>query len=1049
MTKYRIRLNNGRVIGPFVISQLFELKAKGHIRGNEEAQFFPMGSWEPISRFDFYNDLMDENKTTVHSSEVKEETFVIDLAKLKEKINENELEKINDGPVIQQELTETVRISQKSKVIETVPEVPDHVSKLMLEIEEEIEVEKENTAADKTLINPVAQQELEKMRRQQKLQEEKRAAQEKERIKAEEDEAKNLALVIKKEDAVDRSEETQVIRLDLESHSLIAVAENHEIEIEEEFKQRKLKTKTEEENDDKVEEETSNKKNRLIFIVVIGLLLFAFLFPADDKPKKPPFQHLAPQIVFPIPFDQADPKKSEAEFNRGIEYFKLGTYPSLVKAGLNFKASYENNLSNSKALNFLVRVYAEELKHSKNKLADAHTLFNIIQSKKPFLIQDSNGVIGLNLFYMTINKPEAAADVVEKYLKLKPSEIIQDLFAVYLKTLIKLGKVDLAKQFFQALEKAPDKNRYSYEALAAYSLLNQESDKALEYISDGLKRNPQYVPFYLQKAELLLKQKKYQEVIPLLKTAEEKLLDYNDLNRAKFFELTGLLLAVEGKVENATLFLTKSLKIEDSDELRMKLADLSTTDGKLVKTDNLISESKARKYLIQAKDFYNKRNYELALSSAARATEAYSGHIPSELFLAKVQLSLGLAEQGLKTLEKLVAKYPEDKEINLDLINAYIETYKFNDARNRISIVSGTDIKETWEYASINARLFLKMGDSLQAMSWLKTSISMNPLNDEDIFILANMLLKRGNFDAGKSLLNKAMDLDPVNPDYRIAFANMIYETQDDQAAIGYLLNLLDEFGENPKILSEIATFYYRAGRMKDFQDYKVRIEKLPFRDKTLYKFLIKAALMDERYSEIPGYVEKLISIEPGELEEMMTAGKVLFEEGKLVEAAKWFKRIQDKLNSYPRVLYYIAKIKFLSNDLKGAMEEIQRDIKENGENDNSLVFMAQVLVEQGELLEAENTYKRAQKINPKSYDAMVGLADLSTKRNNFDIALDLYMRALKQRSDEPHIHKKIGDVYRLLGQGTLAIESYKMYLEMNPDASDKNQIEAYIKLMQ
>ena len=130
-------------------------------------------------------------------------------------------------------------------------------------------------------------------------------------------------------------------------------------------------------------------------------------------------------------------------------------------------------------------------------------------------------------------------------------------------------------------------------------------------------------------------------------------------------------------------------------------------------------------------------------------------------------------------------------------------------------------------------------------------------------------------------------------------------------------------------------------------------------------------------------------------------------------------------------------------------MEEIKKDIKDNGENDLSLVFMAEIQAEKGEFIESENLYKRAQKLNPRSYEALVGLADLSTKRNNYDLALDLYKRAMKQKTDEPIIHKKIGDVYRLLGQGTLAIESYRLYLDMEPEAREKANIEAYIKLMQ
>jgi hypothetical protein len=55
----------------------------------------------------------------------------------------------------------------------------------------------------------------------------------------------------------------------------------------------------------------------------------------------------------------------------------------------------------------------------------------------------------------------------------------------------------------------------------------------------------------------------------------------------------------------------------------------------------------------------------------------------------------------------------------------------------------------------------------------------------------------------------------------------------------------------------------------------------------------------------------------------------------------------------------------------------------------------------------------------------------------------------MREKGDEAIIHRKIGDVYRLLGQGVLAVESYKLYLEMKPEATDKGQIESYINLME
>ena len=1040
MTKYRIRQKNGRVIGPFALNQLQELMQKGHIQGNEDAQVYPTGDWKLISLHDFYENLKNTKNHTPSDSDVGEQTFVLDLSKLKLEKNLSELDELEDDiPTPEAPNTETIKMEEETTVLPMNEE--KKVSKPVIEeVEEEIERE------DKTLINPVAQEEIAKLKRQQEAEDKRqREAEEKARL---EEEARKLELEVRR--AKDADQSTQMIRLDDIKYELIESASEEEKKIKKIEKQIKKKKKLEDDADEEVEENSGKDKKKKILIVIATLIiLYVFMFPEDESKKKPKFVHIDPQVEFPIPYDKADSQRSKIEFEKAMKLFVQGDYISIIKSGILFKSSYENNLENTEALGMLVRSFAEQMKDANEKRPElTQILFNLIQAKRPYLAKDPNGVIGINLFYMSINKIAAAEDVVSKYLKVYPQNPPQDLFAIYLDTLLKLGKLDKARQFRIPLVKAPQKNQYTYDALINYALLNQEFEDANNYADEALKRFPNDPGFYLRKAEMLLRDNKVAEIEPYLAKVDELNFGFNKIIRAKYFQIIGLIYAYKGDVKNATKYIQGSLKVIDSVDLRMKLADLSVSSSGDGETDKLILESKSMKLLNQSKEVLSKRNYELALSLAAKATDIYPGYIPSEIHLSKVQMQLGLIEQSLNTLRALAKKYPEDNNISIALVEAYIETYKFNDAKNLIGVLSASELKNTAQFAAVNGKLYIKMGDSLQAITWLKNAMNLNPLDDSVIFLLTEMLLKRSNFDAARQLLNRCMELDPLNPDYRIAYSKIVYEMQDDQAAVGYLLGLLDDFVDNPKILSEIAIFYYRSGKVKDFLAYKEKLEKLPNKDASLYDFLIRAALLDEKYDEIPKIVDELLRIEPGDINAMMTAGRVLFENGKLVEAAKWFKRIQDRLDTYPKVQYYIAMIKFLSGDLAGAKIDVEKDLKANGENDADLTLLGKISVAQGELVEAENYFKKAQKINPRAYEALVGLADISTKRNNFDLALDLYKKAQNIKPEEAIVHKKIGDVFRLLGQGALAVESYKMYLEMNPDASDKRNVESYINLM-
>ena len=49
--KYRVRLKNERVIGPFSAEEIGELFLKGHIEGTEMCQQFPIGDWKSVNLF--------------------------------------------------------------------------------------------------------------------------------------------------------------------------------------------------------------------------------------------------------------------------------------------------------------------------------------------------------------------------------------------------------------------------------------------------------------------------------------------------------------------------------------------------------------------------------------------------------------------------------------------------------------------------------------------------------------------------------------------------------------------------------------------------------------------------------------------------------------------------------------------------------------------------------------------------------------------------------------------------------------------------------------
>ncbi|MBF0207789.1 MAG: tetratricopeptide repeat protein, partial [Oligoflexia bacterium] len=63
--------------------------------------------------------------------------------------------------------------------------------------------------------------------------------------------------------------------------------------------------------------------------------------------------------------------------------------------------------------------------------------------------------------------------------------------------------------------------------------------------------------------------------------------------------------------------------------------------------------------------------------------------------------------------------------------------------------------------------------------------------------------------------------------------------------------------------------------------------------------------------------------------------------------------------------------------------------------------------------------------------------------------AQELYNKAAELDPNNPTIRRQLGYVYKSMGQTMLAIESFKAYLDLKPDAKDKAEITQIMKQLE
>jgi tetratricopeptide (TPR) repeat protein len=1058
--KYRVKLRSGRVVGPFMASQIAELYSKGHIEGNEQCQVFPIGDWVALDQIE---ELARAIISTVAQTEeqlrsTSDGTHTVALIssgqkarKQKENIKAVEDLKSQDDSSFQefkfgknvevkvdyQELEKKYEEKQREKTRQLA--MPKSDAEERASIEKTVILSRPVLSdVEKTIITrppPAIVKQIEDEPPEKKV-----------------DDASlkvsPLVQAVPVEEEVEEdisAEKTEFFNL----NEALPVLNTESKRAEKEFK-RKAK-KSEEEDEEHVEEiihEVAEeevgtaKKRKMKPIVAIAFFAIFLVLMYPDSDEITEIRPNYPRIEFPVAHDFIDEVRAGDHFLRGRELLNQNTYMSKLEAAHQFRQSLRHQFRDNDSLGYLIFTYAQVLENARDQGTAANTLFRLMQIGRARQYTDVNIAKGSALFYSKKGKHQTALNIIENYVRV--SEPTIELYGIYLDVAMNAGRLDQAGRIAQQLDRPGSKPLSVYLSLVRFYELTQRYDKAREVIMEASEIFSTSVPLLLQYASLSLNLNDIPHFRNVLSAIFLLEAEKSPVYYAKYLEYDGMLKASEGKVAEAASLFQQALDLRESDELRSKLSQLQVGGGEIV--ENLILESRVIERMNQAREEVRLRNWDRALTRAIEAADILPNYIPAQLLLVDIQSRRGYFEHALRNLERLKQVYPLNDQINYHLVRTYIRAYRIEDSEREIVVLSQTDFSKSAEYASLLGKFYHRTGNLNLAIRNYSEAIRRNPLDDLNYFELAKIYLRHRRYDESREMIAKAIELDPMNVFYHSIFAQIIYELETAPVAIGYLRGILETNPDNPKILGDIAIYYFRAGQIQEFDTYRKRLEGLRIQDESFYEFLIEASKLRGNEEDVIKYSIELIRVNPGDLTTRMTLGDYLLRLGRHEQAIAQYKEITDRLSNYPRANYSIAKAYIALRNYDQAIEYAQREIDGNPEIDSGYYVMGEALRLKQEFQEALRHLERAISINGRSVEALIALGWIYYRQNFLDKARELYLRAQREDPSVAEIHRQLGYIYRSSGQGRLAAESFRTYLQLVPNASDRQQIEALIR---
>lgn len=131
------------------------------------------------------------------------------------------------------------------------------------------------------------------------------------------------------------------------------------------------------------------------------------------------------------------------------------------------------------------------------------------------------------------------------------------------------------------------------------------------------------------------------------------------------------------------------------------------------------------------------------------------------------------------------------------------------------------------------------------------------------------------------------------------------------------------------------------------------------------------------------------------------------------------------------------------------AFEILQRALNEipDAKNNPQLLLLVAGILNEQDNIQCVDYYEKIIEINPKFYLAHRGLGNYYLKKGNYDLSKKHYLEAVRiSPLRYGPIYKNLGLLYTYLGDDSSAKESFRKYLELVPDAQDKNNILSFIE---
>jgi tetratricopeptide (TPR) repeat protein len=800
------------------------------------------------------------------------------------------------------------------------------------------------------------------------------------------------------------------------------------------------------------------RKTIVIASALATILYFGLLEEPEERTEtKRPKALLSLKARMPnLTSEISDPKRSDELYFKALGFYGLDHVEGYHRASELLMEAINLDHFNAKAIALLASCYLNLMDSIQKDQTYFDTITKLIEASKAKTVDLTESVIADVEFLTMLNRSELAVNRVVDFTRIHSTWAL-DMFYFIALAYFSRDEYATASRYVMQI---PDDKVFSakvfYMRGQIAERLGTPQDALLEY-SRALKMNRFHARSHLKFAQISRQEGVLNQAsknIDFL-IAHPQLSSPRDLAEANF--LAGVLLRSQKKLDRALAFLEKSVSLRPHHP--PYLLELYTAQYE-AGADLKEVQAQARMYyfLGLGETLAREGKYDSALKEYLSARESARDLVLPLLKMAQMFSRIGDHGNARINLEKateLLKKNPAANkkfysEVWINYIQSLIRSYEWDQATKAIAQLQKSQLSRSALFR-LNGDLAALQGQMGQALQFYQMAMKQESIDQSVYLSYAQALNATGKFKESPFFFSLVLRDNPLDIEAIAGLARAVSEAEGVDVAIRFLEEEQRRQGAPRAELSvALGELLLRKGDALGAERLLKQAMTLDPGLASPWKVLARVHLaregVDKRAVEraldaYKSYSDRNSSDPSGYYERY----RIFLKMGRVRDAETEIDRILTLFPNYPGLHIHKGDLYKLRGESAVAMDEYKKELELHPLSADAYLAIGQLHLDQEDGTNALTQLKKAMDLAPLAAEPkhLAGYANYLLR--NYEGAAALYQAALNIEQNNPLVYKRHGLALQRLGRNEEAKASFRKYLDLDPGAADRSEIERYL----